>query len=761
MGEIVKFKTEIVAKVYESENWKIYGGMPALESRDLKFHTNKYGNLTLVGNLPPLDEYQMYEVEAEHVNDPKFGHQYKIINISRDMPKTGEEIKLFLTEILTEEQAHEVYAHYPDIIDIVKEGREGEIDTSKMYNIGSYRIDVIVKKIQESYVLMELISEFSPYGLNMSGVKQLYQKYKNIDKVREVFQSDPYKMIIQLSGFAFKKADNLILKKKPELINSYVRCKSYVDKLMIDNESQGNTIIKMQDIMEGLKKDVPETREHFSEAIKAPEFKMLGELMIREKTYMSEKYIADTIIKMQYFEEIEKWEYDFSKINEGKEFPLTDEQIDAIKLVLENNVTMLFSSAGTGKSFCMKTLLEVLDSIGKSSIWLAPTGKAGKIIKNYIGRDASTIHRGLDYNPMYMSETGSPWGYNENNKLPYDVVVIDESSMIDVDLMESLLKAIDIKTTKLFLVGDAAQIPSVSKGNVSYDLLQSGLVPTATLSKVFRYKEGGMAKALVDMRNGKKFYHEINYGLNVFGDTKDYILYRVTQEKSTHAILKIYDSLIKKNVETKDIVIIMAQNVHEHGTININKIIQSYLLKNTDHLNKSRFIEASGQKWYVGDIVMQTKNNYKVDKYIPDENFFSSDEFGSKGKAPTVSVFNGDSGRIVDIVGGKIIIEFDGIKCAYTKDMFSQLLLGYAVSIHKMQGSQSPYVILSTPKAHTFQMNKNLLYTGASRTQKKLFHVTDEAIISSALRKSATFKRNTLLRPLLIKAKQGIDDVPF
>lgn len=751
---IVEFKCEIENCVFQSDNWSIYAAIPKFDSVDVSdkdifsesevkddgFKYNKYNNITLVGNLPSLDLYQEYTIKADVTNDPNYGWQYKVITLHRDVPASDAATRDFLASILTYDQCSVVLEVYPDVVNMVIDGNEKEIDVTKLHNIGEFRKGKMIDKIQENYVYMDLLSEFKDFDLSLSTVKALFTKHGSSEKVKQVFYKDPYKFLMDMDRIGFKRADDKILRKMPELKSSYIRCKAYFDKYIMDMEGKGHTIISLPKLEESVRENIIDSYEYFDEVQSDERFKKIKNFIMRKETFDKELYIAQTLIDMQYGNELRVWDYDFVDINKDKEFPATLEQIAAMNDALINNVSMLFAIGGSGKSFAMKTLLDVLDELNKTSLWLAPTGRASKVLSDYIGRGASTIHRGLAYNPSQSPK----WGYNENSKLNCDIVIIDEGSMIDVDLMYRLCLAIDPSVTKLFIVGDDYQIPSVGKGNVAYDMLRSTFINVSRLTKVFRYKAGGMAKVLDDMRLGKVFFDRktLKEGVNTFGEDKDYVLIKTPQEKSSGTILSIYNKMILQGVPHTDIMITMTMNVHEHGAIKINKMIQKYLLDKTKLLDKNRNIKSNGMDWYVGDIVMQTSNDYKAE--ISESLFESSSPFVGE-------VFNGSVGKIIDIQRDKALIEFDGVKLVYTKSKFYNLLLGYAVNIYKLQGGQAPYIILSTPKAHTFNMNKNLMYTGGSRAKKRLFHITDIDIILSALSKSATFERDTLLGHLLKK----------
>lgn len=741
--KLKKFKCEITKEIFSSENFKIYGAIPYGEdvvSQNLVL--NDFGNVTLVGNMPRLNVYSEYDIIAKEKQDKKFGYQYEIKKINRDLPTTKDGVKKFLSEILTLEQSEEVMREYPNIIDLVLKGREKEIDTSKLHNIGAYRINVIVEKIQENYVFIDLINEFSEYGVTMATIKKMSDKYGDSDTIKKEFYEHPYEILCGLDRVGFKKADKIILQKLPKMKNSYNRMFGCVNYILDENENGGNTIIKIKTLKSECNNLASDSIKHFDEVIENERYNIINNIIMYKETYETEVSIAKQLIEMNSEKNQIKWEYDLSNINEGEEYPLTGEQIDAIQNVLDNNVSLLIGFGGSGKTYTMEKLINTLKKMNKSFLLLAPTGRASQILSEYTNEEAYTIHRGLGYNPS----NDPVWHYNKGNLLLYDMVVIDESSMIDIDLMVAVLGSIDANKTKILFVGDSEQISSVGKGNVLFDILRSNIFKISKLTKIFRYAEGGLYKVSSDVRVGKNYIPENKKDNKsmVFGENKDYTLIKSTQEDNLKNILKVYHTLLVKSSYVNDnIIILSSMNKGQYGTIEINKFIQKYLLNKTDILDKNRYIKYGDKLFYVGDRVIKTKNSY---------NMMTTTDGGM------TDVFNGNLGVIKDIRKSEIHILFGDKLVVFNKSDLNSILLGYAISCHKSQGGGFDYVILSTPKAHTYMMNKNLFYTALTRTKKKCYHITELKIINSSLKKSELKSRNTLLRILLLKVYNKLNE---
>ena len=380
---------------------------------------------------------------------------------------------------------------------------------------------------------------------------------------------------------------------------------------------------------------------------------------------------------------------------------------------------------------------------------MAPTGRAAKVLSDYTGRPAATIHRGLGYMPK------NRWGYNSEYQLPFDVVLVDEFSMTDIFLFLHLCEAIDFSRTKLIVVGDSAQLPSVGPGNLLYDMINSFVIPTITLNQIFRYAEGGLMKVATDVRNMKPYLYDLNNGIAKFGN--DYTFINANNEQSVKCAIGLYQKLLTQ-YSSEDILVLSAFNKGDCGTIVINNSIQKIANPN---YGSEKCIKSGDTTYYVGDIVIQIKNNYEAEVDMGDmkiENTNPRECF-----VDTTFIPNGMLGKIVDIYDETIpytnehktgaIIDFDGVRVKYEKSEMSMLLLGYAISIHKSQGGSAKVTITLTPSCHAYMMNSNLLYVALTRTKEKSFHIGDKDTVNRATKKKENFKRNTFLLDVLKRIK--------
>jgi exodeoxyribonuclease V alpha subunit len=325
-----------------------------------------------------------------------------------------------------------------------------------------------------------------------------------------------------------------------DLQTSSQRCLACTLYLLEENENNGHTKMDIIELKHQVERLVPACSNFYGEIIKDDSIyfnKDKKEISLKS-TYEIEKYIADNILSG--LKTNIKWDYDYKQYQNSGEYPLTDDQINALKLLCNHNISILNGSAGTGKSQTTASIIKMLEDNNKSYKLFSPTGKAAKILAEYTHRNASTIHRGLGYIPP------SEWTYNEENKLGCDVLIIDEFSMVDIFLFKHVINSINPNKTKILFVFDSYQLASVGCGNIAQDLLSSKEVPTVILTKIFRYAEGGLMQVVTNIRNGIKFLENTFTGTKIFGTKKDFIFCQLSDSKIQKQVLGIYKKLLKE-----------------------------------------------------------------------------------------------------------------------------------------------------------------------------------------------------------------------
>ncbi len=760
-----KFKGVVVKCTYNTPDYKIYAVVVNKNDYpDIK--QNKYGNVSILGELSDLTFGVEYEITAEEQTN-KYGTSYKVINLRRDMPTTTEGTYLFLSEILTDNQAKVLIEHYPTIIQKVKDNDLDDIDLSKLKGIGVKTFEKIKDKIVTNFALMDLVIEFKNV-LSMSIIKKIYDEYSSIDKLKEKLKAQPYTTLTRISRIGFKTADSIILQLQKENIidfgfdvkTSPDRCLSCMLYLLEENENEGHTKMNLADLRQQCLKIVPSCAEHFVNVIKDENIyynKDNMEAALRS-TYETEKYIAETVLS-NLKNENNVWDFNVQKYRAVGEFELSDEQMQILDVVCKNNIAILNGFAGAGKTASTQGIINMLKDNDKSFRLLSPTGRAAKVLAENTKEPASTIHRGLGYVPP------NQWTYNEWQKLHCDIVIVDEFSMVDIWLFKKLLEAIDFKHTKLLLIGDNAQLPSVSCGNLLHDFMEANIIPTVTLNKIFRYSSGGLMKVATDTRCCKEYLtKDMKSKATTFGNNQDYMFIDLASELIPKNVVALYKKLLDNGSSIEDIQVLTAKNVGECGSVELNNMIQR--IANPNYGSEVN-MKVGDTTYYKGDLILQCVNNYNAemvtettvstDTVDPFETSpFGVDPFGVDysfnvygDNSQTAFVANGETGIIKEICNTYVIIDFNGIYVKYYRNDMNMVKLGYAISIHKSQGGGFKKVILCTPQSHIFMLNSNLLYVGLTRMKEKLYHLGSLQSVNQAVQKKANLTRHTFMQNLL------------
>lgn len=699
---------------------------------------SKYGNITLKGSMPDLDWGIEYDIYANEVND-RYGTSYVVMSIFEKRPHIGDDAVSFLTKVCTINQASKLLSAYPNIIDRISEDSKFEIDYSKVKGIGEAKYRKIRNFISDNVIIIDLIAEFCGM-ISFNIMQKLFDKYGSATKVRNLIRTDPYECMCSLSGVGFKTADETILQMQAQgydfgydIKTSSQRCIAFINYRISEEENNGDTVIDILSLKREVDSTIPECSDRFFESVKSDRFKLIKEYqgLSNKATYDAEDYVAEKLIsllKANY----EPFQYDIESYRELDGFSLTDEQLKILDLVSNNGVSLLIGQAGVGKTASVKALLNLLDDLEVSYLLMAPTGKAAKVMSFSTNKQAYTIHRALGWTPF-------GWTYNENYPLNVDVIIVDETSMIDIRLFKTVLQAIDESQNRVLFIGDSGQLPSVSCGNVLYDMLNSNIIPTHELTKVFRYAEGGLMAVATDVRNCKQYLpNELSSPITPFGNNNDYIFVTSSNEQTPVNTMAIYKQLLEHH-SPEEVQIITGYRKGNHGSIELNKLAQPIANKDLEHKPS---LTVGKKTFYLDDIVLQTKNNYRSKQY----DGFSDDE----KSLDNVLIPNGETGKIIKILEDEsLVINFGEYTVKYTKGDLSSIELGYAITTHKSQGSSIPYVVLATPASQMYMLNSNLLYVGMTRASKKCFHISEKRVVNIALQRKEDMKRKTMLQYLL------------
>lgn len=697
---------------------------------------NKYGNFTLSGsNLSTFNIGEEYKLEIREDKRSKYAGSYILIGFSDiNINENGITIKpeqelTILSHICEGEQPNYIHDAYPNFVQLVLDGKEEEIDYKQIYNVGPVRFEEYVNKIKGYFNTIQFLPITSNWGIDKdTDIDKLIKTFATSAELNQALESSPYHIFFDLLNYSFDKSDRYVLDKRPDLIDSKERCEFACLAILQENENEGDTRIYTDLFEELAEEKVPECAKYVKDAVRNSEriyYDAEQEYSSNKATYEAEVNIAENIkerLKAPNFFE-DKTPPDFEQYRNIDGFNCTDEQMQILHEVWDKNIAMLTGGAGTGKTSSMKSVIKIFDDNHIDYLLLAPTGIAMKRLKESTGRSAYTIHMAL------------ACGITKDFQ---GILVIEESSMVSVHLLSMLLTEVD-KKCKILFICDPAQLASISCGNVVQDIIDSGVVSISQLTKVFRYGTSGLATIATNTRNGE-------LGPRQNSTFSDYQFVPIN-DKPIKQILDSYQTLLDK-YNKDDIMILSPFNKGPVGTVAINKAIQFRYNPNPD--TKAIRKSSSGEEimFKIGDKVINIHNEYNMPCFLTDDD-------GSLVESTdrTISVMNGDIGYVRYIKetdrGIIMAVEFDtGMAQVYGPYM-NNLLLGYSISTHKSQGSESKAVIVITSPMHKRLLSSNLLYVADSRAKEQLIEIGDVETIKEGLKRHENKERNTWLCELL------------
>lgn len=759
----IRCKCKIIKKVYSKDNFQIFGCMPLEDNFEVTL--NNFGNFTITGDLGMLEEGNEYELELEET-EGRYGKQYNVISIPSfevfnisDIDAIDNNIEFtMLTNIMSDSQAQNLNKAYPDFIRRVLKGEESSIDYKNIYNVAEVRLKSYISKVNSLFKYFKLMSSNKDLEITYSDCIKICTYYPSMTDAQKNIDANPYNILITILDRSFPKSDSLIIKAKPKFIDSDLRCEYLTVHLLKENENDGNTRIYGNDLANYVNDWDNCLLKRMGKVCKESEMIYFDEStkdLSLMATYIAECHIALDLVERLHNSRV--LDIDYKKYQHG-EYDLTNEQMEILRLVCEQDVAMLVGNSGSGKSTSVQALITMLEDNHLSYTLLAPTGIAAKRLKETTHRKASTIHR-LLFNDTIIDS---------------DVLIIDEMSMVSVQLLSNLLNII-VDYTKVIMICDNEQLASISCGNIVQNILESNIIPIARLTKVFRYNTSGLITVATDIRNGKDY---LTRNLEQFNDYKFVTIEKEPIEQIINEYKKLLDMF-----SYKDILILSPYNVGSFGTYVINTRLQAEvnpLSKNDDNFVERKVRDAPNGiiTFRKGDKVINTKNNYNAKtiesidynrqlknmehelEQIKDfdgeksEGYYNYldkiEEFKETAPKDTF-VMNGEIGYIIEVRDNNAYVQFDENIIVYDKSDLQNLLLAYAISIHKCQGSQSKAVMVITHPSQERMLTKNLLYVADTRAQEYLIEIGNEKSIRNALSKSENLSRKTWLLELLRK----------
>ena len=695
------------------------------------------------GAMPEPSLGATYIIIADYVDDPKWGEQYNIKSIYSDISFDKDDKKgrfKFLCTLFTPSQIEAMYSVYDDPFAIL----DAE-DVEKLVQIkgcGIKTADNWIRKFKKNINIARIFVELEDYNLTNNMIKRLMNRYNSPDLVIEKVKTNPYILVNEVDGIGWKKADEIALAGniKPD---SPVRIGAYITYYLNRCGEEGCSWITPDQllgaILDNLGEEIPD--ENITTAIRE-----LGDRLWwnedKDKIGLSKYYriehdVAEELIRIRNAESniyCDDWRMKIEHLERTQGWEFTDEQMHGIEEVLKNNVIIIHGLAGSGKTSAVSGVLEVLSHY--SSVMCALSGRAASRMSEITGKTGFTIHRLLGYPRGDNKYQG--FEFNQDNKLPYNIYILDEISMVDAKLFYYLLRAIP-DGAKLICLGDSGQLESIGCGNIAYDMIHSSEIPTVELTKIHRQAaKSAIITQSIAVRNGKQIIDKDWTGVETRGELQDLELHCYSDKSNTfYNVMEIFSRLMaQKDFDIMDSQIIVPIKIKgDSCTYNINNTVQE--LYNPSAKNKKEITRFSNEKPFVireGDKVINTINNYRL---------------------PT-PIYNGNIGIVKSIwyseeADSRIMtIDFIGIgNVDVPEDCWIGIELGYAITVHKYQGSQSKNVIFGLDFTAYSLLTRELVYTGITRAQKKCYLICQTGALRFATAQQSVSNKQTHLQDCL------------
>ena len=707
------------------------------------FHLeNDDGEVTCVGNFNFIGEGELMELTGEYVNHNVYGTQFKVASHVVKEPEDVVSIERYLGSgaikgIGAALAARIVRRFKEDTFRIIEEEPER---LAEIKGISERKAREIAEQVEGKKDIRKAMIYLQKFGISTKLAAKIYQYYGM--RVYKVLEENPYQLADNIEGVGFKTADEIASRIGIHTDSDY-RIKSGLFYTLQQAVGEGHIYLPQDVLMRRagalLEVEIQDIEKHVMDLCiekKTVLKECDGEIRIYPAHYYymelnAAKMLHDLNIDCDMPEDL--MERRLKQVENTEQIELDAMQHRAVIESIKHGLLILTGGPGTGKTTTINTMIRFFESEGMSILLAAPTGRAAKRMTEAAGYEAQTIHRLLEVN-VNPEETDSVGGFmrNRQNPLDADVVIIDEMSMVDLPLMHALLSAV-VPGTRLILVGDVDQLPSVGPGSVLRDIIASGCFPVVTLTRIFR--QAGESDIVVNA-------HKINAGEPVVLDNKSRDFFFLKRQDAD-TIIGVAIMLIQKklpryvNAQPGEIQVMTPTRKGLLGVERLNTILQHYL--NPESPDKAEQ-EINGRLFREGDKVMQIKNNYQLEWEV-------TTKFGLAVDKGT-GVFNGDMGVITEInkYTETIEVEFDeSRKVKYGFDMTEELELAYAITVHKSQGSEYPAVIIPLLPGPRLLYNRNLLYTAVTRAKKCLTIIGSDTVFQEMIQNKNEQARYTSL----------------
>ena len=703
---------------------------------------------TVVGYLPFINVGDSLKLEGKFVEHKDYGRQFKVDTFEKIMPQTTEALKRYLAngniKGIGEAIAKRIIDNFGE--ETIHVFRYEPLRLAEIRGISKEGAKEMSASFIENWEVWQIVGFLERFGIGAEYAKKVYDLL-GINAIEQI-ESNPYILIDLAKGVDFKQIDKMALDLGVSYDNEK-RVTSGIKYGLIRSTYNGNTCVIKENLIEFVINLLDVSTENIENGlIKLNNNK---EIVIEKREnieyiylfnfYNTEEQIALRIKKLQNAKNVKKIsniEEFLEKIEKNSSIELSDKQKNALKMVNDNNVTIITGGPGTGKTTIIKNIIDIYEENGKKVILAAPTGRAAKRMTETTGKEASTLHRLLEIGKIDDDNLFKNNDNYQGTPIDADIVIIDEVSMMDMFIMNYLLKCI-YQGTKLVLVGDVDQLASVGPGSVLKDLIASNQVATVSLDKIFR--QAAKSKIILNahkVNNGEMFLSKEE----LEEDTKEdfFFIKENLQERMLAQVVSLCTGRLEKygNYDFfQNIQVLSPTKKGLLGTKELNRILQEQLNPNIMNLPEKASMGAIFRK---GDRVMQIKNNYDI--YWEKEGTGS----GISNKEIGNGVFNGEIGTVIQIdeKEKQVEIQFDDNKIArYEFTELDQIEHSYAITIHKAQGSEFDVVIMAIPQTAPMLLTRNLLYTGITRAKKLLVVIGSEKTLEFMIQNVDSRKRNT------------------
>ena len=703
---------------------------------------------TCVGVFSAVAEGENIEAKGIYTEHPTYGRQFQVHSFVEKAPQDEMAIERYLGSgaikgIGIALAARIVRRFKKDTFRIIEEEPER---LAEIKGISQRKAMEIADQVNAKKDLRQAMIFLQQYGINTTLAVKIYKTYGQ--EIYGILQENPYRMADDVEGVGFRTADEIAARVGIRTDSDF-RIRSGIQYALQQASGEGHTYLPMPELTERASRLLEIAPEHIEEHY--------TNLAIDRKIIMRQKDDVPQIYAASYFYMEANTAARLSRLNavfdvpdieiearireieEQTKMQLDAHQVEAVKEAVRNGVLIITGGPGTGKTTTINTIIRYFELTGDDIMLAAPTGRAAKRMSETTGFEARTIHRMLELNGGM--EGGAGFERDEQNPLETNLIIIDEMSMVDISLMNSLLKAV-AQGTRLILVGDVNQLPSVGAGCVLRDIIDSKLFHTVELTKIFR--QASTSDIIVNA-------HKINRGEEVSLDNKSmdfFFLKRYEADKIINVTLQLIMQKLPKFVDASayDIQVLTPMREGLLGVERLNNILQMYLNPASE---KKREKEHGTTVFREGDKVMQIKNNYQLEWEI-------RSKYGLRIDKGT-GVFNGDTGIIEEIndFAETITVNFDeGRMVEYSYKLLDELELAYAVTIHKSQGSEYPAVVIPLLSGPRMLMNRNLLYTAVTRAKKCVTIVGDDHTFQQMIANNSQQRRYSGLKDRLRETEE-------